>query len=109
MADSHHSDAHAGPGFKAYITVFVALAVFTAISFLVNATVGRNTTGMLIILAVAVCKATLVGMYFMHLVIDWSKLYYLIIPALILGTLLVVVLMPDIVLAWHHIMGVRTP
>jgi cytochrome c oxidase subunit 4 len=109
MADPHHSDAHAGPSVKAYMAIFVALAVFTAISFLVNATVGRNTTGMLIILAVAVCKATLVGMYFMHLVIDWGKLYYLIIPALILGTLLIVVLMPDIVLTWHHLTAVRAP
>ncbi len=109
MADPHHAEAHHGPDVKAYMVVFAALSVFTAISFLVNATVGRNLTGMLIILAVAVCKATLVGMYFMHLVVDWGKLYYLIIPALILGTLLIVVLMPDIVLAWHHVTGVQAP
>ena len=44
-----------------------------------------------------------------HLVIDWGKLYYLIIPALILGTLLIMVLMPDIVLGWHHIVRVPAP
>ena len=101
MADSHHED-HAGPGFQAYMVVFVALSVFTAISFLVNATVGRNMTGMLIILSVAVIKAILVGLYFMHLVVDWGKLYYLIFPTFILAAMFITVLMPDIVLVWHH-------
>ena len=54
MSDSHHPEHHHGPGFQAYMVVFLALSVFTAISFLVNATVGRNLTGLVIILAVAV-------------------------------------------------------
>jgi cytochrome c oxidase subunit 4 len=99
MADTHDS-AHHGPGFQAYLVVFGALSVFTAISFLVNATVGRNTTGLLIILAVAVVKAILVGLYFMHLVVDWGRLYYLIFPTFILAAMFITVLMPDIVLAW---------
>lgn len=96
-----HAGEHHGPGFQAYMVVFGALSVFTAISFVVNATVGRNMTGLTIILAVAVCKAVLVGAYFMHLVVDWSKLYYLIFPTFILAAMFMTVLMPDIVLAWH--------
>ena len=54
MADSHGLEHHAGPNFKAYMVVFGALSIFTAISFLVNATVGRNLLGLAIILSVAV-------------------------------------------------------
>ncbi len=100
MADSHAAEHH-GPSFQAYLVVFGALSVFTAVSFLVRELVGHNTQSMLIILAVAVVKAVLVGMYFMHLVVDWPKLYYLIFPVLILGTMMVIVLLPDIVLAWR--------
>src|SRR6516165_6348517 len=78
MADPHGSERHEGPNFQAYMVVFGALSIFTAISFIVNATVGRNMTGLTIILGVAVIKAVLVGLYFMHLVVDWFKLYYLI-------------------------------
>ena len=45
MTPSHDSEHH-GPGYQAYMVVFLALSVFTAISFLVNATVGRNLTGL---------------------------------------------------------------
>jgi caa(3)-type oxidase subunit IV len=113
MSEMQHSEAHAGPSFKAYLVVFAALSVFTGISFVVNDLVRSDvlsaTSGMLLILGVAVCKAILVSMYFMHLVIDWSKLYYLIFPVLILGTMLVIVLLPDIVLAWSHKGGLFVP
>jgi cytochrome c oxidase subunit IV len=102
MADSHSAEHHEGIHVKAYLVVFGALTIFTAISFAVNATVGRNTTGMLIILAVAVCKAVLVGLYFMHLVLDWGKFYFLIFPAFILGAMMLVVFLPDMVLGWHY-------
>jgi cytochrome c oxidase subunit 4 len=101
MTDSHSSDHDHGPGIKAYMVVFAALSIFTAISFLINATVGRNMTGLMLILSVAICKAVLVGLYFMHLVVDWRRFYFLIFPAFILGAMLMVVLLPDIVIAWH--------
>ena len=47
-------------------------------------------------------KALLVGAYFMHLVFDWGRLYFVIIPVVIMATMLVVVLLPDIVLAWRR-------
>ena len=105
MSDTHHPEAHHGPGLKAYLVIAGALSVFTAVSFIVNYFVrGESlspTTGFIIILSVAVCKATLVAMYFMHLVVDWTKVYYFIIPAFILGIMMMVVFLPDIVLGWH--------
>jgi cytochrome c oxidase subunit 4 len=103
MADPHGSERHEGPNFQAYMVVFGALSIFTAISFIVNATVGRNMTGLTIILGVAVIKAVLVGLYFMHLIVDWPKLYYLIFPTFILGAMFIVVLLPDIVLTWPRL------
>ncbi len=37
----------------------------------------------------------------MHLIVDWGKLYYFIFPTFILGTMFMIVLLPDIVLTWH--------
>src|SRR5262245_8531507 len=103
MTETHHDQHHHGPGIKAYLAVFGALMVFTVMSFVANLTFGHGSpTAFLIILIVAVFKATLVGVYFMHLILDWPKLYVLIIPALILGPLLVVVIWPDTVLAWQR-------
>lgn len=106
MAETKHEEGHNGhgPTFQLYMIVAVALAVFTATSFMVNALVtGQVFTpilGFVLILAVAICKTTLVGMYFMHLKYDWAKLFFLIIPAFILGAMLMIVLLPDFVLAW---------
>lgn len=112
--ETHTHEAHHGPGLKAYLVIAGALSVFTAVSFIVNTFVRGGSispqAGFTIILAVAICKATLVGLYFMHLVIDWGKLYYFIIPAFILGAMMMVVLLPDIVLAWRdHAKPVPAP
>ena len=52
-------------------------------------------------MGVAVVKAFLVGLIFMHLKYDWGKLYFMIVPVFILGTMMMIVLMPDIVMAWQ--------
>jgi caa(3)-type oxidase subunit IV len=110
MSDAHSVEhAHSGPNVKTYLLVFGALAVFTAISFIVNAIIGRNLAGLIIILGVSVCKTLLVGLFFMHLIVDWPKLYYLIFPTFILGTMFITVLMPDIVLVWHHLGPIMGP
>ncbi len=107
MADTHHPEAHHGPTFQTYLVIFGALSVLTIVSFVANHFYRAGTitamTSFSIILVVAVIKAVLVAMYFMHLVVDWGRLYYFIIPALVLGALAVVVLLPDIVLAWRHL------
>lgn len=106
MTDDHGHGGHAGPSFRAYMMVAGALAVFTAASFVVNKFVRDDVLephiGFTIILGVAVCKALLVGAVFMHLRWDWGKLYYMIIPAFILGTMMMMVLMPDIVISWRR-------
>jgi caa(3)-type oxidase subunit IV len=110
MADSHDASHHDGIAVSTYFVIFGALAVCTAISFLVN--FGEQHpkdnpfisvyAGFAMILAVAVCKAVLVGMFFMHLKLDWSRLYFVIVPVMLLAVMMIVVLLPDVVLAWHH-------
>jgi caa(3)-type oxidase subunit IV len=107
-AEGHHEH---GVSFPTYMRVFGALCFFTAISFVFNS-LGRSDTitphtAATMITLVAVIKAVIVATFFMHLLIDWTKLYYMIIPALILAVLMIVVLMPDIVLGWHY--GSITP
>ena len=101
--ETHGAAEHHGPNVKVYVTIFAFLCVFTLVSFLVNAIMGiGNHTGMGIIMAVAVCKATLVGMFFMHLKYEWFKLYFLIVPVAILGVMMIIVLMPDGVAGWPN-------
>ena len=105
MAETNHGGEHGHGGnlFRLYMIVAAVLAVCTISSFLFNwmARGGTITVFMsfLLILSVAILKATLVGMYFMHLKWDWSLLYFLIVPAFILGAMMMVVLMPDVLIA----------
>jgi cytochrome c oxidase subunit IV len=99
--------AHHGPGVKAYLLVFTGLALATLVSFVTNYwarqdLADRAHTSFVIILAVSVIKTCMVGAFFMHLIIDIRKVYFLLIPAFILGTMMMIVLLPDIVLAWHY-------
>src|SRR5262249_25841292 len=108
---------HHGPSVRAYFYVFGALAVFTLVSFVANYAARTpeehplisKFASFAIILAVAVCKALLVAMFFMHLLLDWKRVYVLIVPALVLGPLLVIVLLPDIVMAWHYASSTMVP
>jgi cytochrome c oxidase subunit 4 len=104
MADIHHD--HHGPTSRLYLVVALALAVFTIVSFIANQLVLQGSltafAAFVIILGVAIFKATLVGLYYMHLKYEWGKLYFMIIPAFILAAMMIIVLMPDIVVAWHH-------
>jgi cytochrome c oxidase subunit IV len=111
MTEPHDSSPHhEGVAVKTYFLIFGALAVCTAISFLVNEGERHPEghplispyAGFAIIFAVAVCKMVLVAMFFMHLKLDWTRLYFVIVPVMILAVMLLVVLLPDIVLAWHH-------
>jgi cytochrome c oxidase subunit IV len=111
MSDQSH--AHGPVNIKPYIAVFVALSIFTAVSFIVNRFVHDDhisaTTGFILILSVAVIKALLVVAIFMHLKWDWGRLYFMIIPAMILAPMLVFALLPDIVLYWKHVQGWNLP
>src|SRR5262245_40725006 len=99
MADSsvatHRAERHAGSRYPIYLVIFGALVLFTLISFVVNYGVRAGslqaTTGFTLILGVAICKAVLVAMFFMHLKFDWFRVYFMIVPVLILGTMMVIV------------------
>src|SRR5271165_423403 len=86
------SDAH----FQAYLKVFYALCVLTAVSFITNALLGHGMAAFLIIMAVAIVKAVQVALVFMHLNHDWPKLYCIIIPVCVMGVMMMIVLLPDI-------------
>src|ERR1700687_2225491 len=107
MSETEHAEGHAGhgPTMMSYLVVGVALSIFTAVSFGVNYMVQHRglatETGFALILGVAIVKASLVGAYFMHLKFDWRLVYFMLIPAFILGTMMMIVLLPDIVLAWQ--------
>jgi caa(3)-type oxidase subunit IV len=111
MADSHvpEAHAHAGPNVRAYLVIFAALSVFTLVSFVANYAAHPDVAwitpyaSFAIILIVAVVKAILVAMFFMHLKWDWGRVYFMIVPVLILGVMMMFVLLPDIVLGWHKI------
>jgi caa(3)-type oxidase subunit IV len=96
--------AHHGPNVRAYFGVFGALVLCTLVSFVANVAERQGVMSVfasfVIIFAVACLKATLVAVVFMHLMFDWKKVYILIVPALILGPMFMIVLLPDIVLAW---------
>ena len=94
--DPHGAESH-GPKLQTYLVIAAALAVFTAVSFIVNGGVRSEAlephVGFLIILAVAIVKATLVGMYFMHVKFDWGRLYFIIIPVAMLAVMMMIVLL----------------
>src|SRR3989442_2696787 len=95
MTEPHESEPHVGIPVKTYFLIFGALAVCTAISFMVNEGERHHMigayAGFAMIFAVAVCKAVLVGMFFMHLKLDWSRLYFVIVPFMILAGMMLVI------------------
>jgi cytochrome c oxidase subunit 4 len=112
MATDPHAHAgghdHHGPtSTQPYLVVFAALCAFTLVSFVVNYFVRDAKlaagTGFVLILGVAVIKALMVVIYFMHLKWDWGRLYFIIIPALVLAPMLVFALLPDLVLYWKNL------
>jgi len=94
----HDGEDH---GTKPYLMVFVALSICTAISFVVYMALKQSspTSSFVIIFSIAVVKALLVAAWFMHLISDWKRVSILIVPALILGPMLMMVLLPDMVLS----------
>jgi len=89
MAETH---AHKDPN---YMAIFWWLAVLTVIEIGVIYTgLGKLLIGILLV-SLAVSKAALVAMYFMHLRFETRTLGYIAITPLLLGALLVFILLPD--------------
>jgi cytochrome c oxidase subunit 4 len=84
--------AHKHPN---YMAIFWWLAALTAIEIaVVFAPFGKFTIGLLLV-SLALTKAALVAMYFMHLRFETRTLGLIAIAPLAIATLLVFVLLPD--------------
>lgn len=88
--------------YKTYWSVFIALCVCTAISFVFNTALGQTHLSAALISFVAVIKAALVIVIFMHLNSDWKKVAAIMIPVLIMCVMTVIILSIDGALAWHQ-------
>ena len=102
MAASEVAVEHATEAHAPYMKVFAALAVLTAIEYY-YAAIFKDHFAILLtgLLALAVVKAGLVGWYFMHLKFEGNWVYILIVPAMILATIIVLALCPDMVLKYE--------
>src|SRR5215813_4829941 len=102
--DDHH-EGHISD--NTFMKVFIGLMIFTAATFATNQILGSRAAGVafVIIGGIAICKALLVVLFFMHLKIDWKKVIVFIVPTMILAPLMVIVLWPDVVLAWRTVTG----
>ncbi len=87
--------------YKTYWTVFIVLCVCTAVSFVFNTLLGQTGLSAALISVVAIIKAALVVMIFMHLTTDWKKVAAIMIPVLIMCVMTVIILSIDQALAWH--------
>jgi caa(3)-type oxidase subunit IV len=118
MSDTHASstthdalapDAGHGPTHEGHISdstfmkVFLVLLVCTATSFTINKVIGPSSAvaNFLLIGIVSCIKAVLVMYFFMHLKIDWRKIFVFLIPICILAPMVIIVLWPDMVLSWR--------
>ena len=74
MADAHAHDVK--KEVRGYIGVFVALAALTALTVMASYLDVSKAMHIVIALAIAVVKGSLVGMYFMHLISERRLIYW---------------------------------
>jgi cytochrome c oxidase subunit IV len=78
-----------------YMAIFWYLAILTVVEIaVIYLPLGKFTIGVLLC-ALALGKATLVAMYFMHLKFETTTLGWIAVTPLAIATLLVFVLLPD--------------
>lgn len=108
-AVAHDDHAHHGDMEPTYYKVFGALVVCTAVSFITVTDAWIHSIGAgaghTVVMIVAVIKALLVALFFMHLKYDWGKLYFMFVPTLTIATLLPCVLLPDITFSQTRIVN----
>jgi cytochrome c oxidase subunit 4 len=95
------SDSQEQGYYKLYWLVFIALCVCTALSFVFNLALGHGATSATLISIVAIFKAALVVLIFMHLKFDWKKVAAIMVPVLIMCVMTVIIFSIDQALAWH--------
>jgi cytochrome c oxidase subunit 4 len=103
------ADAHNEPSDKMYLAIAASLAGLTVISYIGDLLQMPRPALICLVLLVALVKASLVAVFFMHLKFDWTKVKIMIIPALILAAVLVFALLPDITLAMREKAGKKPP
>jgi cytochrome c oxidase subunit 4 len=97
MAHDDHSAHHVN-----YLAVFAVLCVFTGLSVACDlAGFSNHLVTIVLVLAVAVCKALCVMMFFMHLKFEGNWKYVLLAPTTILAIGLPLALLPDIGVAYY--------
>ena len=81
-----------------FLIIFLMLCVLTALSFWVaNSYLMQNpSTGWTVMMAISSAKAMLVILFFMHLWWEKSWKYVITVPAMIIGVVLVLLLIPDV-------------
>lgn len=85
------------PGNRTYLRVFLALLVFTVLEYLFAMVAQDHFYPLLAgLLSLAITKAALVAMFFMHLRFEGRWVYLVLLPAGVLATALVLALYPDI-------------
>ena len=101
MADNH--EAHAHPPYK---FIFLLLCGFTALSWIADELKDHMPNAAvlaIVVLAIAVMKATCVLLYFMHLKFERAWKYILLAPTTILAIGLPLALLPDIGVQYYDV------
>ena len=88
--DDAYTDHHVEPN---YIAVFVALFVFTLIEVGMTYLPIPQIATVIFLIALAIVKAALVALFFMHLKFDSRLLTPIFVVPLSLGTVLIIILM----------------
>jgi cytochrome c oxidase subunit 4 len=96
MADSH---AKHGPS---YMTIFWYLAILTVVEIAVIFLPIAKMAIAVMLISLATAKAAMVALYFMHLRLEVKTLGYIALTPVLIGTLLVLVLLPDSLHAPHQ-------
>ena len=96
MADSH---AKHGPS---YMTIFWYLAILTVVEIAVIFLPIAKMAIAVMLISLATAKAAMVANYFMHLRLEVKTLGYIALTPVLIGTLLVLVLLPDSLRAPHQ-------
>lgn len=96
MSDHHSSAAHEHPHVN-YMKIFWTLLFLTVAEYF-YAMLTQSHFGLLVVglMTLALIKATLVGLYFMHVKFEGKWIYALIVPACVLAMVVVLALVPDI-------------
>jgi len=93
MADAHEKH---GPS---YMAIFWYLAILTVIEIAVIFAPLPHLAIAVMLVSLACAKAAMVALYFMHLRLEVKTLRYIALTPVLIGTLLVLVLLPDSLIA----------